>query len=69
MSVCKVKVTSIFGCSRIWQHVFVSVEESRSAKLKKEYSAQTWTKDELHRIQSTVQNAVRESHDWQARVD
>jgi len=32
-------------------------------------SAQTWTKDELCRIQSTVQNAIKESHDWQAHVD
>lgn len=32
-------------------------------------SAQTWTKDELCRIQSTVQNAIKESHDWQAHVE
>jgi hypothetical protein len=32
-------------------------------------SAQTWTKDELCRIQSTVQNAIKESHGWQAHVD
>lgn len=32
-------------------------------------SAQTWTKDELRRMQSAVQNAIKESHDWQAHVD
>lgn len=28
-------------------------------------SAHTWTKDELRRIQSTVQNTIKASHDWQ----
>lgn len=32
-------------------------------------SAQTRTKGELRRIQSRVQNAIKESHDWQAHVD
>jgi len=32
-------------------------------------SAQTRMKDELHCIQSRVQNAIKESHDWQAHVD